>query len=105
MNKIRILVGYTGHPISIRDSNTKCDSDRHLHGKLTLPSNASALHGKVVICHAGVGFCVGFGCIGKVTLPKQRKNHVRLLVGLIIFRSKTRVVPPGIKSKGAVFDA
>ena len=59
----------------------------------------------ILICHADVGFCVGFGCIGKVTLPKQRKNHVRLLVGLIIFRSKTRVVLPGIKSKVAVFDA
>ena len=49
LNKIRILVGYTEHPISNRDSDTKCDSDRHLHGKLTLPSNASSLHGKVVI--------------------------------------------------------
>ena len=49
LNKIRILVGYTEHPISNRDSDTKCDSDRHLHGKLTLPCNASALHGKVLI--------------------------------------------------------
>ena len=49
LNKIRILVEYTEHPNSNRDSDTKCDSDRHLHGKLTLPCNASALHGKVVI--------------------------------------------------------
>ena len=56
LNKIRILVGYTEHPISNRDSDTKCDSDRHLHGKLTFPSNASALHGKVVILRAEICF-------------------------------------------------
>ena len=49
LNNIRISVEYTEHPNSDRDSNTKCDSDRHLHGKLTLPCNASALHGKVLI--------------------------------------------------------
>ena len=39
----------------------------HLLGKLTFPSNASALLGKVVIFHADVGVRVGFSFIQKVT--------------------------------------
>ena len=31
------------------------------------------------ISHAGVGFCVGFGCIGKVSLPCKWCGMVRLL--------------------------
>ena len=27
------------------------------------------LHFQNLISHAGLGFCVGFGCIGKVSLP------------------------------------
>ena len=36
---------------------------------------------KRIISHAGVGFCVGFGCIGKVTLPCKWWGMVRLFWG------------------------
>ena len=35
LNKIWILVGYTEHPISNRDSDTECDSDRHSYQSLS----------------------------------------------------------------------